>query len=374
MFTPPKTQGAGLVAWRWMIPPLPGGEGRGEGKRVIERTAVAFPKPRWTCLLLACFVCVRFAFSAVVFETTSPYHHIRVVDQQGIRTLSFDQSQETRMSLRNPLTGHFSYTEFFHMPWLWNPKMKSVLMIGLGGGSIQRAYQRSYPDVVVDTVELDPTVVEVAKKYFFVTETPTHKIQVLDGRLHLRRTQKKYDAIILDAYKSSRYGSFIPYHLVTKEFFELAREHLTDDGVVAYNVIGNLQGWRTDILGAVYATLKSVFPQVYLFPASDSWNIVMIATRNAEAFTYAKLGRQANELAARNRLSMPSFRTRMAAFRVSAPPSSNGTQVLTDDFAPLDGLLARAPSAGARHPLNRIPVPEASQIQTNREDSTKEPP
>ena len=155
------------------------------------------------------------------------------------------------MSLSEPLAGHFQYTEFFHMAWLWNPAMTNALMIGLGGGSIQRAYQHFYPQVNIDTVELDPAVLEVAKKYFSVQETPTHHMHISDGRQYLRRTQKKYDVMILDAYKSGRYGSFIPYHLVTKEFFELAREHLTENGVVVYNVIGTMQGWRADILGAV---------------------------------------------------------------------------------------------------------------------------
>ena len=86
--------------------------------------------------------------AVIVYEITSPYHHIRVIDQQGLRTLSFDNSRETRMSLLNPLQGHFEYTEFFHLPWLWQPEMTNVLMIGLGGGSTQRAYQFFYPQVM----------------------------------------------------------------------------------------------------------------------------------------------------------------------------------------------------------------------------------
>jgi spermidine synthase len=180
--------------------------------------------------------------AVIVYEVTSPYHHIRVIDQQGLRTLSFDNSMETRMSLVNPLQGHFQYTEFFHLPWLWNPEMTNVLMIGLGGGSTQRAYQYFYPKMMVDTVEMDPIVVEVAKTYFQVRESPTLRIHVLDGRIFLRRADTHYDAIIMDAYVAHRYGSFIPYHLATREFFQLASDKLTADGVLAYNVIGTLNG------------------------------------------------------------------------------------------------------------------------------------
>src|SRR5437870_12449102 len=82
--------------------------------------------------------------AAVVFDTFSAYHHIQVVDQGGTRTLSFNGSMETKMSPANPLQGHFEYTEYFQMPWLWIPDLSRVLMVGLGGGSTQRAYQHYF--------------------------------------------------------------------------------------------------------------------------------------------------------------------------------------------------------------------------------------
>src|SRR5207247_5227565 len=137
---------------------------------------------------LSAVLCCAFRLhAAVVFDTFSAYHHIQVVDAAGFRTLSFNGSMETRMSLANPLEGHFEYTEYFHMPWLWNHEIKRVAMIGLGGGSTQRAYQFYYTNLVIHTVEIDPAVVSVAKKYFGVTETPSHKIQTEDGRVFLRR-------------------------------------------------------------------------------------------------------------------------------------------------------------------------------------------
>ena len=62
----------------------------------------------------------------------SAYHSIQVYDEDGKRTLSFNGSWETTMSLTNPLTGHFEYTEYFQMPWLWNHNIKRVLMEGIG--------------------------------------------------------------------------------------------------------------------------------------------------------------------------------------------------------------------------------------------------
>ena len=277
--------------------------------------------------------------SKVVFETTSVYHHIKVIDENGTRTLSFDGSMETRMSLDNPLTGHFEYTEYFQMPFLWNNHIKNVAMIGLGGGSTQRAYQYYYPDVNIDTVDIDPAVVDVAKEYFNVKESPTHKIHVMDGRVYLRRAKTKYDVIIMDAYTSNRYGSYIPFHLATKEFFQIANDHMTDNGVLAYNVIGTIYGWRADILGALYKTLKEVFPQVYMFPANESQNVVLIATKSAQKYTKANVLNEVNKLLKTGRMTNPQMRARTFVFSDFAPGTANRSPVLTDDFAPTDGLL-----------------------------------
>lgn len=292
------------------------------------------------CFLLLALACIPTVRCAVVFDATTPYHHIRVIDDRGYRTLSFDGSTETRMLLADPTQGHFEYTEYFHMPWLWNTNITSALMIGLGGASTQRAYQLYAPQVAIDSIEIDPTVVKVAKQFFHFSESPTNRVIVSDGRVFLRRSEKKYDVILMDAYVRSRYGSFIPYHLVTQEFFKLADEHLTTNGVVAYNVIGTLQGWRADILGAVYKTMKSVFPQVYLFPATDSMNVVLIGTKSPGKVMPLQALHRAGDLARRKVVTLPNFEGRTRVFRIDPPPSFARSPILTDDFAPVDGLLS----------------------------------
>lgn len=274
-----------------------------------------------------------------VFDRYSRYHHVQVIDNGGYRTLSFNGSMETRMSLANPLQGHFEYTEYFHMPWLWNHDIKRVLMIGLGGGSTQRSFQHYYTNVMVDTVEIDPVVIEVAKKYFGVTETSHHQIHNSDGRVFLRRTSKQYDVIIMDAYTTTRYGSSIPPHLTTREFFELANRHLTTNGVLAYNVIGQIQGWRANIIGAMYRTMKEVFPQIYLFPARSSMNVVIIATKTPEKFDAARVQRETTALEHSKHSLLPDFTTRIRAFENTPPPSAATSPVLTDDRAPVESLM-----------------------------------
>jgi spermidine synthase len=293
----------------------------------------------------ACVGIVLFCIAGratVVFDRISAYHHIQVIDEGDVRRLSFNGSWETRMSLADPLQGHFEYTEYFQMPWLWNHDIKRVLMAGLGGGSAQRAYQHYYTNVMVDTVEIDPVVVSVAEKYFHVTETPKHHIQTNDARVFLRRTTNTYDVMLMDAYATTRYGSSIPPHLTTKEFFAIANSHLSTNGVLAYNVIGQIQGYRANVIGALYRTMKEVFPRVYLFPANESQNVVLVGTKSKELFDETRVRQESEILRRSGTVTLPTFSLRLENFINRPPPSAARSPVLTDDYAPIESLLQGA--------------------------------
>jgi spermidine synthase len=298
-----------------------------------------FIRSRALCVLLLLAPLLAGAQRVVLFDRISAYHHIQVYDENEKRTLSFNGSWETTMSLTNPLAGHFEYTEYFQMPWLWNHDIKRVLMEGLGGGSTPRAYQHYYTNVMVDVVEIDPVVVEVAKKHFSVAETPQLKININDGRVFLRQTTNIYDVILMDAYSTTRYGSSLPRQLATKEFFTLASQHLSTNGVLAYNVIGQIQGFRATLIGAMYRTLSEVFPHVYMFPAVESQNVVFVATKSAEPFTAARAEQEAQKLTSSGVVTLPTYLLRVKSFTDERPPTAGTSPLLTDDYAPIDSLL-----------------------------------
>ena len=293
-------------------------------------------------LLTVCLATAAAAAPAkVIYQLTSAYHNIRVLEETGSRTLCFDDAWESSISLQNPWQGHFEYTEYFHMPWLWNTNIARVLMIGLGGGSTQQSFEHYYTNLTIETVEIDPAVLAVARDYFAFRESPRQRVFLEDGRMYLRRSTSKYDLIIIDAYVQGRYGSSIPQHLATQEFFELVRDHLTTNGVVAYNVIGTLSDFRSDIVGAVYRTLKAVFPQAYSFPAKSSLNVVIVATRASVLPARYGLHDRADQLIATHRVSLPGFRQRLDRMVYAAPASAANSPILTDDFAPVEGLSER---------------------------------
>jgi spermidine synthase len=278
----------------------------------------------------------------VVFERISQYHHIQVYDEDGVRTLSFNGSWETKMSLADHLTGHFEYTEYFQMPFIWNPDIKTVLMAGLGGGSTPRAYQHYYTNVMVDMVEIDPAVVEVAEKYFNVTNNSTLRMHTNDARVFLRNSTNKYDVILMDAYSTGAYGSSLPAQLTTKEFFKIADEHLTTNGVLGYNIIGQLAGSRERLVAALYNTMQEVFPQVYMFPVpEESQNIVFIATKSDQFTTWNRVQDNADALMHSGQVKLPSFATRAKNFVNHPELAVTNKFILTDDNSPIEQSMMR---------------------------------
>jgi len=292
-------------------------------------------------LITLCLSQYAFGVETVIYEYDSVYHHIRVVQEGSQRGLRFDNNHyQTRVDIDNPLTGHFNYVDLLFQAFLFKPDPESVLMFGLGGGSAQRLFHHYQPDLPILTVEIDPAVADVAEEYFFVdrSELP---VDISDARAWLRRNPGRYDMIIQDTYSSNIYGTFIPFHLATLEYWRLVKEHLSEDGVLAVNVIGTVYGGEPNrIITAVYRTMHEVFGEIYLFAASDVQNVVVIATQSENRLTNMELQVLASELLTTRHEEFPMDLQR-GTFRFydTAPSGLADALILTDDYAPTDNLL-----------------------------------
>jgi predicted membrane-bound spermidine synthase len=129
------------------------------------------------------------------------------------------------------------YTKYYHLAKHFYPEFKTTLMLGGAGYSYPKSFLKNYPEATIDVVEIDPTITELAKKYFNLKEDPRLHIFHEDGRVYLNKTQKKYDVIFGDAF-SSHYS--VPYQLTTKEAIQKKYNILNDDGIVILNIISAL--------------------------------------------------------------------------------------------------------------------------------------
>jgi spermidine synthase len=201
-------------------------------------------------------------------------------------------------------------------------------MFGGAGYSYPKDFLIKYPEATIDVVEIDPKVTELAQKYFKLKESPRLTIYHEDARLFLNKTQEKYDVIFGDAF-SSYYS--LPYQLTTKEAVRKKYDILNDEGIVILNIISSIDGEKGKFLRAEYATYKTLFPQVYLFPVVDSdngnkvQNIILVALKsNKDQFF--------ND----DDPSLNDYLQHLWKKTVDAD-----MPILTDDFAPVDYYVSR---------------------------------
>jgi spermidine synthase len=236
--------------------------------------------------------------------------------------------QESAVNLADPDDLPMLYSRTMSVATIYPQNVKRVLMIGLGGGSIPTYLGRHLPDVEFESVELDPSVVDAAKKYFGVRETSKSRLFAEDGRVFLRRHKGPYDIIIVDAFT----GSYIPFHLMTKEFYELVRERLAPHGVAAFNILPGTKLYDSNV-----RTLKTVFDRIDLYhtrdAASGGDSVIVVAPLDLAADAEALKQKAA---AAQERYKFRfDVRELAAASRIELPKELTG-DVLTDDFAPVN--------------------------------------
>lgn len=237
-----------------------------------------------------------------------------------------------------------SYHELIgHLPMLLHPQPKNALVIGMGGGATPGAVSR-YRDTEVDVVELSPSVVEGATYFKHINNDlhaqPNVHITVDDGRNFLLLTDRRYDVITADVIQAHHAGSG---NLYSREYFELAKNVLRDDGVMVQ--------WVNPALPVQHALITRTFTEV--FPHVSIWyyGSLMIGSKQPQDLGREQMQRRFDqpgvlENARRINLSsaadlLTQYSGDREAFRQNAGPGP----VLTDN-RPLTEYFRSAPDAG----------------------------
>jgi spermidine synthase len=133
-------------------------------------------------------------------------------------------------------------------------------VLGNAGGTIARAYAEFWPNALIDGVEIDPAVSEAGREYLGLRDNPRLTVHDADARPFLRRTETKYDVIVVDAY----HQPYVPFYLATREFFRLVHRHLAPGGIVALNVatVPDDRSLEKNLAG----TLATEFESVHVWP------------------------------------------------------------------------------------------------------------
>lgn len=267
-----------------------------------------------------------------VTDVDTAYSHIWIQDvtlRNGNHLRLFRQNHDlsSGMDLDHPDQLVFPYTQAYELAFSYQPAIQHSLLIGGAAYSYPKYYLKAHPTATMDVVEIDPAVTTLAQQYFQLALDPRLRIFHQDARIFLNTTYQQYDAIFVDAFNSET----IPFHLTTREVVAQTKRLLSDQGQVVMNIIGSVTGTNSRFLWAEYATYQTLYPFVTIYqvdptvPRDQTQNVMLIAHRSAPVIT-----------------NNPTDQTVARALSGLVDKPLTTEQVLTDDFAPVEYLVARA--------------------------------
>ncbi|MDD2608422.1 MAG: fused MFS/spermidine synthase [Giesbergeria sp.] len=274
----------------------------------------------------------KFALQRTIYQEKSLYRNILVVESEdGYRCMKFGRlhARQTCIHLAQPQRLVLNYTKGLLAALYMAPTPRRVLIIGLGGGVLPMTLRALDAQLEIDTVELDPAVVKVARSHFRYQEDARVRTHVQDARVFVRqqlRHAAQYDMVLVDAFDRD----YIPEHLLTREFLQQLHRLLTPSGVLAANTFtaGALSRHEA-------ATYQAVFGQLYQLELAGG-NRILLARRDGLP-AWAQVQQQAHhweaQLASWGVLSAQL----LPRFRLQA--SAAGVRVLTDQYSPSNLLL-----------------------------------
>ena len=269
----------------------------------------------------------------------SSYYCIRIIN------ISADVGSEARlmildhlghgMNLRDDprtfLSSYVDLTDRLVREHLQNRKAFKAYFVGGGAYTLPRAWatRPQPPDITVG--EIDPAVTRLANRDMWAATGATMRVVHEDGRRLLQKdADTRYQVIIGDAF----HDIAVPQHLVTREFFSLVRDRLTPDGIFLMTAVDYVT--RPRFLLSLVKTLSQVFPTTEIWLDDDQQQtggratfIVLAGNTPTKTDTLTS-----------NKIPDRRWRRWGKAEIAEMEARSGAGIVMTDDFAPIDRLLA----------------------------------
>lgn len=277
----------------------------------------------------------------MIHEDHTQYSWLAVRERAaGLRELVLDNLVHTEVKLDDPKDLRFRFW------WIYEGVMEKqdpapapvrMLMIGGGGYAYPRYTEFVRPGSHIEVAEIDPAVTRAAFAYFGLPEDTAIEPYDMDGRNHVedllrRGAEGSFDYVIGDSINRVS----VPFQLTTVEFAEKVYRLLADDGIYLLNTTD-----RFDIgqfAGAVMHTHARVFPHIYACTTRPK----SVTQRDTIIIVCTKQPLDMDDVPGRIRSVHPYHTgTLVTQEEVAELMARSGPTLLTDDYAPVDNLLAR---------------------------------
>jgi len=232
-----------------------------------------------------------------------------VIEDDGARCLYFTRAFiQTEMRLADPYALAFAYTRAMMAFLLFLPDPRSILMLGLGGGSLAKFCHRRLPGARITAVEIDPHVVAFRDQFLLPADDGRFRVVLGDAVAHVAQGEERHDVVMVDAFDPQG----VAPTLCNRAFYADVRQSLDRRGVLVANLVGE----KTE-RGAHLAMIRKAFgDNVLLLPLPDDGNQVVFAFRDA-AFEprWRWIAGQAKAMGARFDLDLAAFAVKLERSR-----------------------------------------------------------
>lgn len=235
---------------------------------------------------------------------------IDVSEQAGVRYLHFGSTWvQGAMRIARPWNLELEYTREMMASLLLRDDARfprKILLIGLGAASLTKFLYKFYPLAHLTIVEIEPKVVMAARQFFKLPEDDKRiHLIIADGVDYVLSTDKRFDLILVDGFNEHAH----PGGLNTLPFYQACRSHLTEQGVMAVNLIGLSRG----VMGGFTYISKAFEDRALMFPSCQSGNTIAFAAEgDAINISFDDLKESAENLKEKTGLNLLPTLTRLA--------------------------------------------------------------
>jgi spermidine synthase len=284
--------------------------------------------------LAACAACVFLAVRAdapphalVRERLESAYGRIEVLETDARRRYLLVNGTAQSVMMTDTGLSDSDYDRSLEWLMALRPGRTRALALGLGAGLLPKSLENA--GLTVDVVEIDPAIVDVARRWFGYA--PKGRVTIGDARAVLEAgAERPWDFVILDVFGAES----PPAHLFTEEAFAKMRSALAPGGVLAVNLVTVVDGRDGAAWRATLKTLARVFPNARAFRASETnhglANVLLFASDGPLDAPTSAVAPSARAAAA----------TMLAQELRPERAELDDAPIMTDDRAPLDSLLA----------------------------------
>ncbi|MBL1292903.1 MAG: fused MFS/spermidine synthase [Thiotrichales bacterium] len=211
----------------------------------------------------------------LIHSTKRDGDDIEVRELDGVRWFHFNSPAiQSAMLVNTPDKLVLPYARTMLAGFMFQPKPKSLLSLGLGGGAFERFFREKRPKLKLQSVELNPLVIEISREYFNL-DSDHYSIWQGGAEEYLDQTDQNYDMIFCDIFGHD--GA--PPCLSNKNFYGNMAERLTTSGVAVINLLVKNGSEMLTMLQAAYP----VFKTLALLDVPEDRNIIIFLSKQHAA-------------------------------------------------------------------------------------------